>query len=351
MSPGKTQQRLPQCSRLVTSTVASSPTLMQCNSGSRRSCIDNFCAMYGAFHWRIQPHNLFDADYGSSPYTQDFVLPGCEAIAQYPFSEEECSRRRDVHGFCDCICSAMPTVANTELANCKTNIDEYLLFGRMAVDGVKLYQDCAPELCRIFDLQRAAPQCVDLMMPSRKECSAMHLPSSAFLPCPWVQDSGEDKVLECLDGTRCNINVEGWACCTTHRGRARCPRDTPVMCATLCGGSTEYCCKAPGECTPRPCSTLLNATPGLLPITTTSTSTVLPPAILREDGSGGPNLNIKLPKGFWVVLLPLPPLALGILALYLWNRYRSRPVVAEESEADVKIVSEYDKFWGFFHCA
>jgi len=68
--------------------------------------------------------------------------------------------------------------------------------------------------------------------------------------CPWTDgDSGEDMILECMDGTRCVAfrevgDSDGWACCAEHGGRARCPRVLPFMCAesNSCADGTAHCC-------------------------------------------------------------------------------------------------------------
>lgn len=76
--------------------------------------------------------------------------------------------------------------------------------------------------------------------------------------CPWAQHSGEDYVLECGDGTRCNVGSEGWGCCATRQQRQKCPQNYPEMCnARECSG--DYCCAPTGGCDEygygqRPCS-------------------------------------------------------------------------------------------------
>jgi len=62
-------------------------------------------------------------------------------------------------------------------------------------------------------------------------------------PCPWSSTSGEDGMLECMDGTRCD-GPSNWSCCSAHGGRAKCPRDKPVMCNEMSCGDGDYCCKA-----------------------------------------------------------------------------------------------------------
>ena len=52
--------------------------------------------------------------------------------------------------------------------------------------------------------------------------------------------TNEDNLLQCGDGTTCDAGAayegddweNGWNCCANHEGRARCPKNYPLMCAT-----------------------------------------------------------------------------------------------------------------------
>ncbi len=75
--------------------------------------------------------------------------------------------------------------------------------------------------------------------------------------CPWLSPTGEDDVLECADGTSCNWNPypEGRKCCDSHQGRAKCPKNRPIMCAMKngerdygCGYSESECLNGPRGC-------------------------------------------------------------------------------------------------------
>lgn len=72
--------------------------------------------------------------------------------------------------------------------------------------------------------------------------------------CPWKNaSSGEENVVVCFDGTRCNwLNGgEGVGCCDCHGGRAICPLGAPFMCAsTACAQGLDHCCD------PSPCKKL-----------------------------------------------------------------------------------------------
>ena len=38
-------------------------------------------------------------------------------------------------------------------------------------------------------------------------------------------------------------DANGWGCCSSHQGLAKCPRNKPVMCGvSLCLGDAENCC-------------------------------------------------------------------------------------------------------------
>lgn len=62
--------------------------------------------------------------------------------------------------------------------------------------------------------------------------------------CLWTQHSGQDNVMECMDGYRCSGFVDGWSCCSNHGGRAKCPQNWPLMCAqpNCAAAGTDYCC-------------------------------------------------------------------------------------------------------------
>ncbi|KAK3261089.1 hypothetical protein CYMTET_29992 [Cymbomonas tetramitiformis] len=62
--------------------------------------------------------------------------------------------------------------------------------------------------------------------------------------CSWLTPTEEDYVLECNDGYQCNVNEEGWECCSDHDRRAKCPLNSPMMCARdlACGNYTDHCC-------------------------------------------------------------------------------------------------------------
>ena len=61
----------------------------------------------------------------------------------------------------------------------------------------------------------------------------------------------QDNMFKCNDGEYCNIQTDGkgWACCQNHRGRAKCSKNYPVMCAKRnCAYLTDYCCETKQSC-------------------------------------------------------------------------------------------------------
>jgi len=61
--------------------------------------------------------------------------------------------------------------------------------------------------------------------------------------CGWMTPTNEENKLECGDGTSCDANTQGWGCCNGRSGRARCPKNHPIMCAEKkCAGGKDYCC-------------------------------------------------------------------------------------------------------------
>ena len=74
--------------------------------------------------------------------------------------------------------------------------------------------------------------------------------------CPWQTSTNRDYVLQCGNGAMCNGEMEGWSCCNDKGKRARCPLNTPHMCATPneCAGGQDHCCAQNCEEGNRPCS-------------------------------------------------------------------------------------------------
>ena len=89
---------------------------------------------------------------------------------------------------------------------------------------------------------------------------AINITIGAF--CSWLNPTDQDSVSQCVDGTFCNWNTDpaGVKCCNSHKGRGKCPKDLPMMCANKdCAGGNDYCCSAT-NCTtsggPRLCKNL-----------------------------------------------------------------------------------------------
>jgi len=357
VAPGEQLERLPTCKQLVDLTIANQPSLhdhgcnfdaeplLRANPGLTRRdiCLSNFCGTYEQFAWRMKPRNLQDvAD--EVIFSPDFVLPGCEVLEQYNLAED-CHRRVDVLGFCDCLCPGMADIATNGYANCPSSIDAYIMFGRLGVANVTFEKDCESELCRIFNERRLAPACENQNLPSEHECLAIQLPQVA--PggeiCPWKNHSHEDDVMVCLDGYRCNVQDEGWYCCEMHRGRAMCPANLPVMCDTLCSGITEYCCRQEGECTPRTCPVPIDNIVVYEAYWTANTTTVAEFVEAKEDEG----FVFILPQGWWISLFFFAPCLCGLVFLILLRRRQVPPDDGTEGLPETMEMKN-DKF-GIFH--
>lgn len=357
ISSGNDQQRLPQCLALAETTVALRPTLVgsPCGSWSKVECEQHFCDLYKEFRWWIRPRNLQE-DIAPYLYDDDFILPGCENVVQHDFIEEDCPLRGDILGFCDCLCHTdLPQLPLhlykpepiLEQPNCPYNMDLYLLYGRIGVAGGELHEECEDSLCTVFDTYHETAQCAHLDLPDMLECKAMELPDVGSASCPWLSDSGEVNVIECLDGHRCNIEEETWSCCedSGHIGRGKCPSNLPQMCNEICGGATgnAYCCQVEGYCEPRGCSPVLLANPPILYPTTTTTTTT---PIVESEEEEGFSLNVRLPEGWEVWLALFIPGLLLLCVLAAWLYYRARGW--HHPEGNDTIEENQDKY-GVFH--
>mmetsp|Transcript_95107 Transcript_95107/g.174232 ORF Transcript_95107/g.174232 Transcript_95107/m.174232 type:complete len:794 (-) Transcript_95107:66-2447(-) len=343
--PGENKTRVPTCGTLATATIARQKTLTECSSGfnvTRDQCIARLCDLNTRLRWRMRPYNL-QMDYVLDRYPPNFVLDGCEEVQSYMFSEEECPNRVDIRGMCDCICNHMSVVTSER---CAFTIDAYLLFGRQGVKGLDMSQECESALCTLFDTGSSSGACPYLLLPDEQECNAYQIPWIDTPPCEFLHHSGEDNVLVCLDGHRCNINEESWSCCYNHRGRGRCPKNLPLMCDNLCSGNpTEYCCEEAGKCNPRQCPALLLPYSVTFPSTTTGESTTpfFAEAVPQEEEG----FSIRIPTGYWVWLLLIVPLLMGLVLLYCWYRARKAAMMVVHVKPINTFDEEHDKFGGW----
>jgi len=226
---------------------------------------------------------------------------------------------RDAEVFCTCLCPTMGLVF--ELDGCQDEILPFLFFGRRGMrDRYPLNMFCSQQLAEWLS-PLADPRLTDVdheVITNPEACSSFHIPypeghfwrilrEAPYDYCPWRQDSGEVNILECGDGTRCDVDRDSWGCCTTHHQRLRCPANYPVMCGRelACSGQTDFCCEERLEdCeggAERPCSPLVAetmpewfgiATPGSgIGVATTTTDpwlaylarTTQPPPSVLED--------------------------------------------------------------------
>ena len=65
--------------------------------------------------------------------------------------------------------------------------------------------------------------------------------------CPWLSPTDHINLLQCVDGSFCNAWTDsaGWSCCKEHGGRAKCPKNLPLMCAAEkgCAEGSDHCCE------------------------------------------------------------------------------------------------------------
>ncbi|CAK0881280.1 unnamed protein product [Prorocentrum cordatum] len=296
----ETREALPECSVLAQMTVANSLSIngSSCENWDHDTCVDHFCGLYDKFWWRMNASNLQGHQAHALPVGEG-ILSGCELLSasgafvnnNTALNMEQCSARRDVAGICDCLCGAFTQLEEgIPGTDCAFHLDAFMLFGRLGAVGVEVPEECETDICDMFDQVHDRSQCQSLDLPDVDQCIALSLAEQHYRPiyCPWLDsDSGEDGVLECLDGTRCDVQDWGWSCCEDHLGRAKCPRNLPVMCEELCGGETEHCCGT--SCEQRGCSLMLrtDAYQDLFTTTTVTTVTTSAPPGVEDPGLFG----------------------------------------------------------------
>lgn len=108
----------------------------------------------------------------------------------------------------------------------------------LAKGGILACPRNKPLLCNDFTCDDAETQC--RAYGGRKPCQDME-------KCPWLFPTLQDKLLQCNDGTFCDIKKD-WPCCTNAGGRMRCPNKYPVMCNEPCdktkprSDGNDFCC-------------------------------------------------------------------------------------------------------------
>ncbi|KAK3268717.1 hypothetical protein CYMTET_22790 [Cymbomonas tetramitiformis] len=67
--------------------------------------------------------------------------------------------------------------------------------------------------------------------------------------CPWMVSSGGPYVLDCWDGTSCDVETAsgGYSCCDDRGGRKRCNDDLPYMCSGYFCSTGDHCCSKTGD--------------------------------------------------------------------------------------------------------
>jgi len=137
------------------------------------------------------------------------------------FIRENCILRKDVKSACSCLCPVfheMVTYEASPIKDCNSEVQDYFLYGRIGIPDTAMSRDCENAVCEFFPDARESWQCqseVANVLPTKPECLALHLPQVP-VTCPWVtgtMHSGENDIMECVDGHRCNVTNDGYECC------------------------------------------------------------------------------------------------------------------------------------------
>ena len=79
-------------------------------------------------------------------------------------------------------------------------------------------------------------------------CLSIFFSITFFSDCEWLIPTEYDHYFQCQDGSFCKGFPHNLECCNSHGGRARCPRNEPVMCADKrCSGGNDYCCSVSAQ--------------------------------------------------------------------------------------------------------
>ena len=79
-------------------------------------------------------------------------------------------------------------------------------------------------------------------------CLSIFFSITFFSDCEWLIPTEYDHYFQCQDGSFCKGFPHNLECCNSHGGRARCPRNEPVMCADKrCAGGNDHCCSVSAQ--------------------------------------------------------------------------------------------------------
>lgn len=164
---------------------------------------------------------------------------------------------RDADAFCSCLCPMIPLLTAGSL--CQEEIMAFILIGRKSPELMQtnpMSQYCSTFMCKWFEtigdpspfypITGVPGQCHDVFLPYRHDFCARLVTESPYSDTPWVNSTGADNVLECVDGTRAQVDPNSsdtMAICSSHEYRWKCPKNFPVMCeGTDCVGLSDSCC-------------------------------------------------------------------------------------------------------------
>lgn len=128
----------------------------------------------------------------------------------------------------------------------------------------------------------------------------------------------------------------------------------PLMCDKLCSGvQTEYCCEEDRgttslipSCNPRPCSALLLPHSVLLPSNYSVLSTTTP-EFPDTEPSKGEGFSVRIPTGYWVWLLLIVPILMGLVLIFFWHRARTAALMTVHVKPLHTIAEERDRIGGW----
>eukprot|EP00397_Hematodinium_sp_SG-2012_P022559 GEMP01023383.1.p1 GENE.GEMP01023383.1~~GEMP01023383.1.p1 ORF type:complete len:601 (+),score=87.81 GEMP01023383.1:102-1904(+) len=99
--------------------------------------------------------------------------------------------------------------------------------------------DCKDGLLQGNDCPGRRPETT--VRPTQGPLKTTVRPNRPTRPTQVCHSSGVEYELKCVDGTQCDVQREGWACCKALGGRAQCPSSQPFMCKQK-SCNDENCC-------------------------------------------------------------------------------------------------------------
>ncbi len=194
--------------------------------------------------------------FAESPYTlwpPNFYLEGCNAISYFPFDHYQCEKYQEGQAFCECIIPQLYNGINQVDTTCIPQYEKWFMFGRRGLVQGQMEETCAEGLKEFFWKVRQRPACRVADLPNIEETRYLEFPAEmmatkglteteiigntaydtalnlakqladTYPSCPWMSHSGEEHIMECMDRFRCNVQWDGWDCCSkSYHNRTSC---------------------------------------------------------------------------------------------------------------------------------